>query len=189
MELPKLQIGERLKMIRQSRKLTLDELSKITDVSKPMLGQIEREQSSPTFNTLLKIATGLKVPLSIFMENNTFNYKITDVNNIKPILEENGKMRVYNIFPYDPVQNFEMFYIEFDSGCIHESQAHINEECIFVIEGKLELKLGAEIVVLEKNQIIRFQANTNHCYSNLYDEKCIIQNILFYPNSKKDLEK
>lgn len=59
-------IGERLKEIRANRVLTLDDTAKITGVSKPMLGQIERGQSIPTITTLWKIATGLKVPLSSF---------------------------------------------------------------------------------------------------------------------------
>lgn len=42
MQSPMLTIGERLKEIRTMRNLTLDEVSKLTDVSKPMLGQIER---------------------------------------------------------------------------------------------------------------------------------------------------
>lgn len=185
MELPKVPIGERLKTIRQSRNLTLDEVSKITSVSKPMLGQIEREQSSPTFNTLLKIATGMKVPLSYFMESNDFNYKIADIKDIKPTLEENGNMRIFTLIPYDPIKNFEMFCIEIDPGCAHESQPHKNEECVFVMEGKMELRLIEETIILEKNQIIRFQANINHSYSNPYNEKCAIQSILFYPNSIK----
>ncbi len=41
-------IGERLKSIRVNRNLSLDETSKLTGVSKPMLGQIERGQSVPT---------------------------------------------------------------------------------------------------------------------------------------------
>ena len=49
-----LTIGRELKSLRQSRGLTLDELAALTGVSKPMLGQIERGQSSPTINTLWK---------------------------------------------------------------------------------------------------------------------------------------
>lgn len=61
-----LNIGKHLKNIRQNRELSLDEAAEMTGVSKPMLGQIERGQSSPTITTLWKIATGLKVPLSSF---------------------------------------------------------------------------------------------------------------------------
>ena len=61
-----LKIGERLKEIRNTRQLTLDDVAELTGVSKPMLGQIERGQSLPTINVLWKISTGLKIPLSFF---------------------------------------------------------------------------------------------------------------------------
>ena len=61
-----LNIGQRLEAARQNRNMTLDGLAKITGVSKPMLGQIERGQSSSTVNTLWKIATGMKIPFSFF---------------------------------------------------------------------------------------------------------------------------
>ena len=54
MEQVSLKIGERLKEIRNTRHLTLDEVAELTGVSKPMLGQIERGQSSPTINVLSK---------------------------------------------------------------------------------------------------------------------------------------
>lgn len=42
MEQVSLKIGERLKEIRNTRHLTLDEAAELSGVSKPMLGQIER---------------------------------------------------------------------------------------------------------------------------------------------------
>ncbi len=63
-----LKIGEKLKSIRMARTLSLDDTAVLTGVSKPMLGQIERGQSVPTVTTLWKIATGLKTPLSAFLE-------------------------------------------------------------------------------------------------------------------------
>lgn len=66
MEELNLKIGDRLKEIRIRRQMSLENVAELTGVSKPMLGQIERGQSTPTINTLWKIATGLKVPLSSF---------------------------------------------------------------------------------------------------------------------------
>ena len=54
MEEVSLKIGERLKEIRNTRQLTLDDVAELTGVSKPMLGQIERGQSSPTINNIVE---------------------------------------------------------------------------------------------------------------------------------------
>ena len=75
-----LNIGKHLKNIRQNRELSLDEAAEMTGVSKPMLGQIERGQSSPTITTLWKIATGLKVPLSSFLQEEKTKYSVVDIS-------------------------------------------------------------------------------------------------------------
>ena len=56
-----------LKQLRQQRGWSLSRLAEATGVSKAMLGQIERNESSPTVATLWKIATGLNVPFSTFL--------------------------------------------------------------------------------------------------------------------------
>lgn len=71
-------IGEQLKKIRKQKNLTLEQVSALTSVSKPMLGQIERGRSVPTITTLWKIATGLKVPLSTFLIEEETKYTIID---------------------------------------------------------------------------------------------------------------
>lgn len=50
-----------LKSLRQQRGWSLSRLAEETGVSKAMLGQIERNESSPTVATVWKIATGLNV--------------------------------------------------------------------------------------------------------------------------------
>ncbi|WP_304427600.1 helix-turn-helix domain-containing protein [Dubosiella newyorkensis] len=175
-------IGEQLKKIRKQKNLTLEQVSALTSVSKPMLGQIERGRSVPTITTLWKLATGLKVPLSTFLIEEETKYTIIDQKKEEPILSEKGKMRAYTIFLYDPLRNFETFYIEFDSECKHTSLPHDEnvEETIFVIEGELTMKLKEEEVQLKKGQAIRFFANIEHTYQNKNDQICKIYNTIFY---------
>lgn len=177
-----LKIGEKLKAARKDRDLTLDEVAKLTGVSKPMLGQIERGQSSPTVNTLWKIASGLKVPFSAFLQNRETDYAIVDFKEQKMISEEDGKMRAYTLFAFDPVRSAETFYIEFDAGCEHYSSKHNDgvEEHVFVIQGQLDMLLDGKKVSLAEKQVIRFEANVPHAYLNPYGEICCIYNTIFY---------
>ncbi|MCM1364177.1 MAG: XRE family transcriptional regulator [Faecalibacterium sp.] len=177
-----LNIGQKLKTVRQKRNLTLDETAALTGVSKPMLGQIERGQSSPTITTLWKIATGLKVPLSSFLQEEKTNYSIACVSDENAVSAENGTMRAYTLFSYDPIRNFEAFYIEFDPGCIHTSDKHNDnvEETVYVISGRLDMVINGEKITLEEKQAIRFSANVTHSYQNNYSEPCIVYNTIFY---------
>lgn len=175
-----LTVGRELKSIRQSRGLTLDELAALTGVSKPMLGQIERGQSSPTINTLWKIATGLKAPLSLLLRERGGGFVTVSPSDM--ISEENGSMRAYTLFPFDPIRSFEAFVIEFDAGCVHRSDAHAEnvEETVFVIRGRLDVTANGHTETLSEGQAARFRADTPHVYANPYGEMCRIYNTIFY---------
>lgn len=176
-------IGERLKEIRMNRNLTLDDTAKITNVSKPMLGQIERGQSIPTITTLWKIATGLKVPLSSFLEQQQSEYTVVDIAQEATFSEDGGRMRAYPLFSYDPIRNVEVFYIEFGIGCNHTSEKHNNgvEEYILVQTGTLQLVLNRREIIVQSKQAIRFKADIPHSYNNPFSEQCTVYNIIFYP--------
>jgi DNA-binding XRE family transcriptional regulator len=56
-------IGSRLRNIRKSRRLTLQEVSDLTGVSPSAFSKIERNDLSPTISTMQRIAKGLGVEL------------------------------------------------------------------------------------------------------------------------------
>ena len=185
MELVLLKIGERLKEIRNTRHLTLDEAAELTGVSKPMLGQIERGQSSPTINVLWKISTGLKIPLSFFCRQLETEYTVAGLSEKEMITEEDGGMRAYPLFPFDPARNLEVFYIEFDAGVTHGSLPHVAgvEEYILPVQWTLKMVIGKKEVFLQKRQSIRFGADVPHAYYNVSDEVCTVYNVIFYPDN------
>ena len=177
-------IGERLKEIRTSRSLTLEDAAKATGVSKPMLGQIERGQSVPTITVLWKIATGLKVPLSSFLEQPQAEYTVAGMEQTNIITEDDGRMIAYPLFPYDPIRNVEIFHIDFLAGCSHASERLDTgvEEYLLVQNGTLQLILNGQEITVREKQAIRFKADVPHSYCNPFDEPCAVYNIIFYPH-------
>ena len=178
-------IGARLRKIRTERNLSLDETAKLTGVSKPMLGQIERGQSTPSVTTLWRIATGLKTPLSAFLEGQQPEYSVVDIQDSDIITEDYDRMKAFPLFAYDPIRNVEIFYIEFDKGCRHASEKHNDgvEEYILVLTGKLQLVLNGREILIGEKQAIRFRADMPHEYNNPFDKGCTVYNIIFYPNN------
>jgi transcriptional regulator with XRE-family HTH domain len=175
-------IGENLNRIRSNKKMSLDEVSNLTGVSKSMLGQIENGKTNPTVSTLWKISTGLKVPFSSFIEKQFCDYEIVDASKISHISENSDKMRIYPVFPYDSKKNFEILIIDLDKGCTHKSPKHDEgvEEYILVTEGALKMTLYDKEVVLEKGCCMRFTANVEHTYENYRELKCTFHNIIVY---------
>ena len=178
-------IGQKLKSLRTTRNLSLEDFYTLTGVSKPMLGLIERGQSIPTVTTLWKIATWLNTPLSFFLEEPQTEYAVASPDWDNAILGDHGKMRAYPLFTYDPIRSVETFYIEFDPTCNHSSNKHNDgiEEYIFVLHGTLRLMLGDQSVDIGEKQAIRFRADIPHAYLNLSErEKCSVYNTIFYPS-------
>ena len=59
-----LQIGPRVRSLREAMGLSLRDLGERAGVSAPMLSQVERGETSPTLATAQRIATGLELSLS-----------------------------------------------------------------------------------------------------------------------------
>jgi transcriptional regulator with XRE-family HTH domain len=175
-------IGNKLKDIRNKRNLSLDEVARLTGVSKAMLGQIERGKSNPTVSTLWKIATGLKISFSLFIDEDQEDLKVIDQKDISPIIEDNNRMKLYPIFPFDANKGFEIFTIELEPGCNHISTPHNEgvEEYIIVTEGQIEININSKKFILEKGNSMRFMANSPHSYKNINQGRSVFQNIILY---------
>ena len=100
------------------------------------------------------------------------------------ITEENGGMRAYPLFSFDPVRSVEVFYLEFDAGVRHDSRPHVKgvEEYVFLVKGALKMVIGSEEIILAQKQSLRFQADVPHTYHNISDGVCLAYNMIFYPN-------
>src|SRR5918998_1628292 len=59
-----LQIGPRVRSLREAMGLSLRDLGERAGVSAPMLSQVERGETSPTLATAQRIASGLDLSLS-----------------------------------------------------------------------------------------------------------------------------
>lgn len=71
-----------------------------------MLAQIEKGKSSPTVTTLWKIANGLQVSFSVFMKEAVKpQIEKININQLPPVIDNNGNYLVYSIFPYHPEKN------------------------------------------------------------------------------------
>ena len=116
-QLPK--VGQNLRRLRNSLGLSLDEASKLTGVSKAMLGQIERGESSPTISTLWKISSGLKVNFTSLLDDEQNELVLVKKDDIKAIKEEEGKMVLYPIFQFSSKSGEDVFLVELDPVCKH----------------------------------------------------------------------
>jgi transcriptional regulator with XRE-family HTH domain len=173
-----------LKELRREKGWSLDKAAEKTGVSKAMLGQIEREESSPTISTLWKIASGFDTSFSSFIEeiSSEFNKPVHRGGPTKQLHPTDEKIRVMPLFPFDDHLNLEIFIIELLPTCEHLSLPHQPGviEHVIVAEGKIEVLANGKWQVLTKGEGLRFNANQPHGYRNASDDVAVIHDIIHY---------
>lgn len=178
-------LAQRLKGLRAERGWSLDAAARETGVSKAMLGQIERGESSPTVSTLWKIATGFRVSFSSFIEptpdalDETL-YRVADDIRQQPAGEG---MQVAPLFPYEGRFGFELFELTLLPGYQRESEPHEHgvTEHVIVISGTMEVLVDGEWRSLDQGEAVRFAADRPHGYRNLGIAPAIFHNLIHYP--------
>ena len=118
-------VAKNIRRLREENRLSMEELAKLSGVSKSMLAQIERGDGNPTISTLWKISNGMKVPFDALTVRPKAPYEIVKTSDIQPILEDGGKVRNYPVFPDDENRRFAVYYLELSS---HSTARVISEE-------------------------------------------------------------
>ena len=173
-------LASTLKNLRQAKGWSLSRLAEATGVSKAMLGQIERNESSPTVATLWKIATGLNVPFSTF---------IAPPQSGAPHAYDPDRqaMVVTPLFPWDGQLHFDLFSITLAPGAISESTPHESGviEHVVVISGTLEMCLNEQWQTVMAGSGVRFAGDEAHAYRNSTGETVHFHSLIHYPKEKK----
>ena len=165
-----------LKEIRKQRQLSLAQCAVQTGVSKTMLGQIERCESSPTVATLWKIASGLKLPFSWFIPGTVG----ADTPQATP---DTPRMQARPLLPYDPQLAFDVLAVTLPGGVSSHSSPHATgvTEPVIVISGTLLLVCEDSQQWLSPGQAYQFAGDQPHSYINPGTELCCFHSLIHYP--------
>lgn len=176
-------VAYNIKQLREKNKLSIDELSKLSGVSRSMLAQIERGGGNPTLSTLWKISNGMKVPFDALTVRPKSPYEIVKLSDIQPLPEDEGRVKNYPVFPDDENRRFAVYYLELAPGSYWKSEAHLRgtTEFITVFSGHLEIQFDNKSFTLAVNESIRFKGDTIHSYRNTGNETVKLHMILYNP--------
>ena len=176
-------VARNVRNLREKNNLSMDQLVRLSGVSKSMLAQIERGEANPTISTLWKISNGLKVPFDALTVRPKSDYEIVKTGEVEPLLEDKGRVRNYSLFPDDENRRFAVYYLELDPESFWELEPHLKgtTEFITVFAGNLEVRTGDRIFDVEKGESIRFPGDRIHSYRNTGQEMTVLHMILYNP--------
>lgn len=129
-------VAYQLRKRRQALGWSLSRTAEATGVSKAMLGQIERQESSPTIATLWKLATGLACSFSSLLQP-ARQAEVTET--LAPLMAQDPHMQVTTLFAFNPATGMEAFEIVLSNQHTQQSAAHAQGvlEHIHVLSGEL----------------------------------------------------
>lgn len=173
-EVRELQIGFKIRRMRQDRRMTLQDLADATGLSKPLLSQIENEQVIPPLATLLRIAKAFRVNLHSFFqeEGNTARCVLTKAGESRrltrrPDAGENPAPYTYHSLASGKKnRSLEPFIVEFDVREWRDDLLvnHDGEEFIFLLEGELELRYADQVYQLEAGDSVYYDSTEPHAF-------------------------
>lgn len=174
-------IGAKIREIRHQSKLTLQNLSEMTDLTASYISQVERGITEPSIYSLRRISAALKVPTHIFLADDyTKDHVLIRANERKKLDLPNSNIIYEFITPTasDKGTNpkMEIIYLKLEPKCWSSNKDffHDADESIFVIEGEMDIFLGENKYSLKKGDSIYIHENVPHRFYNPGDELAII---------------
>lgn len=176
-------IAKKLKILRKQQGWSLDKTADITGVSKAMLGQIERGESSPTLNTLWKIVNGFDISFSSFINDTQ-----TDTKQPLSSLKQGEQLLLESLFPYDATTKMEMYRFTLAPQTEHSSLAHGDGviEYLYILQGTLDVWCDNAWHELKSGDKLSFNADQLHSYVNNQNNDCVVINTLCYSKQGKN---
>lgn len=165
-------IGARIRATRLSKTLTLEDLSEKTGLSKSFLSNVENNRTSPSINSLEKIAQSLEIPISVlFLQRNFIPQIVTAEQRDRTHFGQDN--RVVEWISNMPFSNMEVLILEIpvrrDPGQNAPLHTHRGEECHLVLEGRLRGTYGTETFTVEAGDSFHWDGSVPHNVDNIGD--------------------
>jgi len=167
-------VGFKIKGIRESKKLSIEEIAERSGLSADQIASIENDQYLPSLGPLIKIARALGVRLGTFLDDNDElgpvicrkedrerNNSISFSNNAT---EARKNMVYHSLARQKAGRSMEPFIIDIQPSeeRTFKLSAHEGEEFIYVMSGEVEIEYGKERYVLNAGDSIFYDSIVEH---------------------------
>jgi transcriptional regulator with XRE-family HTH domain len=170
MKIVEASIGERIKMLRQAKSLTQEELATRAGLTKGFISQVERNLTSLSVESLIGILDALDEKIV---------FKLKD--RVEMEIDEVKKFQI--LIPAAQNRLMDPALMELDVGeKTPEEEPHEGEEFGLVLGGGVDLVLGGKTYRLKKGECFYFKATKRHTIVNSRKNKAIVLWVSSPPN-------
>ncbi len=163
-------IGLKIKNLRNYLNLTQEELADRCELSKGFISQLEHNKVSPSIDNLEMILEVLGISISDFFkeeENENIIYSYNEQND--KICDKYIKTW---LIPVSQKKMMEPILVELDIGAVTEFDApHVGEEFGYVVEGEIEVVYGNNKYVCKTGDSFYFESKYEHHLINISKNK------------------
>ncbi|WP_170386840.1 helix-turn-helix domain-containing protein [Ruegeria atlantica] len=156
----------RLKEARRAKGLSLEAVANLSGVSRSMVSQIERGESSPTISTLWNLTRALQVDFAGLLEesNTTDQVEVLRKAEVPSIDNMGQSCRIRILSPPEEAGGHEVYDIEFDADGALNSQPHARgaREQLTVLAGAVRVTSGVASRDLQQGDTARYAADVAH---------------------------
>ena len=166
----KLDIGTKIRAIRNRKKLTIAQMCEGTGLSKGFISNIENNNTSPSISTLSTIASFLGVPLPYLLLEKKQHMRV-----VRKDLRTKSTFNDLKIEHLTSKGGLRMLIVEFPPGAtIGEPHSHEGEECHLILEGKILAEQGEDSFIVETGDSFSWNASVPHFVKNIGDKKAVV---------------
>lgn len=162
-------IGERLRELREARNISMRTLATKSALSANALSMIERGKASPSVSTLYKLADALGVSITLFFSSDSQRKQVvflkaderTRMSFTRGVFEGLGGEKF--------IGRVEPFMLTLDNGANSgpRSMTHTGHEFVFCLRGELEYQVEREIYTMTPGDSLLFAAQLKHKWRNI----------------------
>jgi len=173
---PRIAVGQKLKMLRDKKGLTLEEVSHNTGVSVSYLSRIESGQVNVSIATLQKLATFYEKNLLYFFEGlETKEQKLIRAGLGRILETDEEGIKVELLTALNEPQMEPLLYTVAPGAGRNENISHEGEEFVYVIKGVLEIWLDeTERYVVGSGDSFYFKSTQQHRWRNISNEELVV---------------
>jgi len=181
----RIDIGTRMRQLRRKANLSLQQLARLSGVSKAMLSQIEQNKTNPTVAVVLKIARALRVELSELVQAGPRRrFNVIRSEDEKYLFSSDEKCTVRTLSPLSLEKDIEFYRIDLQPKASLSSEPHFHdtEEFLTVAKGRVRLQSAESEVVLRAGDSVHYSADVNHSITNISRRSSTVYLVVKYRN-------